>query len=95
MACRAAALSAPRRLVPGSGLELAWAFAALALAAEQALLKIADLGLRQLELGTERRLALRGLFPCQRQFSVQRRLAVLGVRAQLRHKLLDAVLQLL
>ena len=53
---RAAALSTPRRVVPGSGLELAGAFAALALAAKQTLLEIAELGLRQVEFATKRSL---------------------------------------
>ena len=61
VAWRAAALSTPRRRVPGSGLEFAGAFAALALAAKQTLQEIADLGLRQVEFATKCSLALLGL----------------------------------
>jgi len=92
---RAAALSTPRRLATGSGLELICAFAALALAAKQTLLEITDLGLRPVELSTKRRLALRGRNLRQRQCRVQRRLASLCVLAQLRHESLGGVLQLL
>jgi len=92
---RAAALSSRRRLAAGSALELARAFAALALAAKQTLLEIADLGLSPVELSTKRCLALRGRFLYQRERRVERRVALLGVLALLRHESLGAVLQLL
>ena len=55
-AWRAAALSTPRRRVPGSGLEFICAFAALALAAKQTLLEMA---LAQIQ-AEQRETALRG-----------------------------------
>ena len=78
VAWRAAALPTPRRLVPGSGLELICAFAALALAAKQTLLEIADLGLSPVEFATKCSLALLGLdlrqshLGAQTQFSLDR-----------------------
>ena len=91
----AVALPAFGSLQSGSGLEFADAFAALALAAKQALLEIADLGLRHVELSTKRCLALRGRYLCQRQCRVPRRLALLGALAQLHHESIGAVLELL
>ena len=82
----APALSTPRRLPARSALEFARAFAALALAPKQSLLKVSHLGLRKIEFDTKRRLALLGLDPLHSQFSSQPRLCQPSVFAQFNHR---------